>query len=797
MQDVIRIGTRKSRLALVQTNMVKERIEETFPGVRVELVEMSTRGDEQLNRSLASFGGKGVFTKELEEALLTGAVDLAVHSAKDMPMEFPEGLEIGAVLPRGAVQDVIVTLDGTPIRDLRPGSVVGTSSLRRELQIREINPLIRTKVIRGNVETRLRKLAAGEYDAVVLAAAGLERLGLVDSPEYHFEYLDTSVCLPAAGQAILAVEHKKGHLTELLEKINDPKSMICLNAERAYLEAIGGSCNAPAAALACLEEEVLSMDVMYAGTAGHPKKISGNCVTGLDAELASRLGKKLAGHIRQGKVWLAGAGPGDRHLVTQRCLSLIREADVIIYDNLASESLLNEASRTAELIYAGKRASAHHLKQEETNDLLIQKAREGKMVLRLKGGDPFIFGRGGEEAQALAEAGIEFEIVPGVSSCYSAPAYAGIPVTHRDCASSFHVITGHEGSHKEKNVLDYATLAKEEGTLVFLMGLKNLPNIMENLIENGKNPDTPVAVVQEGTTAHQKTAVGTLKTIVEEVSRMGIQTPAISIVGNVVSLKDAVSWFGQRPLSGKRVLVTATEQVAEKLCGVLEEEGAETAACSLIHTEPLGEGTYVQAMEHLEDYTWIVFTSANGVGRFFEMLLDKPGRDIRCLANIKFAVIGTGTKTALEKHGIRADFVPTRFSSKCLAEEWVQMLKPEDKVLLLRAQEASRELNQALDQAGIVYTDAPIYHTVTDMRKAEELNRILSKVDYVTFCSASAVKAFASMVDKKELDAKIICIGPVTEKAAVEAGFKVYQSAVTYTAEGIRDVLLYDLKRGN
>lgn len=801
MQNVIRIGTRKSRLALVQTNMVKVQIERAFPQAKVELVEMSTKGDELLNRSLASFGGKGVFTKELEDALLNGSIDLAVHSAKDMPMEFPEGLGIGAVLPRGAVEDVIVTLDGTSLRDLRPGSVVGTSSLRRELQIREVNPLIRTKMIRGNVQTRLRKLSDGEYDAIVLAAAGLERLELTDSPEYHLEYLDTSVCLPAAGQAILAVEHKMGHLAEVLEAINDPEAFLCLSAEREYLRAIGGNCNAPAASLAHLQDGELYMDAMFAYCGEHPKRISGNRSVGTElsdkeaTEKAAELGRELAARIQQGKVWLVGAGPGDIQLVTQKCLNCVREADVIIYDSLATDTLLNEASRYAELIYAGKRASKHHLKQDETNALMIQKAKEGKMVVRLKGGDPFVFGRGGEEAQELAKAGIAYEIVPGVSSCYGAPAYAGIPVTHRDHASSFHVITGHEGSHKDTEVLDYETLAKEEGTLVFLMGLKNLPNIVSSLISCGKNPDTPAAVIQEGTTARQKAAVATLRTIEAEVKRAGIQTPAVIVIGDVVNLQKEIGWYGRKPLSGKRVLVTATEKVTEKLCHILEEEGAESIAFSLIHTEPLWKGAYVNAMRELETYSWIVFTSANGVERFFDILLDKPGRDIRCLAGTKFAVIGKGTKEALEEHGIRADFMPTSFSSKCLSKEWVPTLKPEDNVLLLRAEEASKELNQALSQAGIVYTDAPFYHTVTDERKAGELNRILPQADYVTLCSASAVKAFASMVDKKVFDTKVICIGPVTAAEAEKAGIPVYMSAIEYTAEGIRDVLLYDVKQ--
>lgn len=797
MQKVIRIGTRKSKLALVQTYIVKERIEKAFPDVQVEVVEMSTKGDELLDRSLTSFGGKGVFTQELEEALQKGDIDLAVHSAKDMPMEFPKGLGIGAVLSRGAVEDVIVTCDGTLLKDLKPGSVVGTSSLRRELQIKEINPLVKIKMVRGNVQTRLRKLSEGQYDAIVLAAAGLERLKLSDSGDYSFERLDTALCLPAAGQAILAVESREGHLTEVLEAIHDKEAAVCLYAERAYLSAIGGSCNAPAAALSHLEGDTLHMEAMFAQAGDlHPRRIAGSKVTESDIGKAEELGRELAAKLLQGKVWLVGAGPGDKNLVTQRCLSVIRSADVIIYDSLATDSLLNEADKYAELIYAGKRASHHHLKQEETNGLLIRKAREGKNVVRLKGGDPFIFGRGGEEAQELVEAGIEFEIVPGVSSCYGAPAYAGIPVTHRDRASSFHVITGHEGSHKQSNVLDYSTLAREEGTLIFLMGLKNLSNIVENLIENGKNPDTPAAVVQEGTTARQKVAVGTLATIADKVKRAGIQTPAISIVGDVVSLREEIQWFGKKPLSGKRVLVTATEKMAEKLCGTIEKEGAEAVSFSLIHTERLFRGNFIPALDRLEEYTWILFTSSNGVDIFWDLLKGSAGRDIRCLAKLKFAVIGKGTRDALEEHGIQADFVPGKYSSRQMAEEWVPTLKPEDKVLMLRAEEASKELNEALDKAGISYTDAPIYRTAVDERKGEELNRILPQVDYVTFASASAVKAFVSMLDEenKDFSAKVVCIGPVTEKAAVAAGLKVHRSAVEYTADGIRDVLLYDAR---
>lgn len=793
MQELIRIGSRKSKLALVQTEIVKKKIEASFPGIRVEIVEMSTKGDELLDRSLTSFGGKGVFTKELEEALLDKEIDLAVHSAKDMPMEFPEGLGIGAVLPRGPVEDVLVTCDGTGLQDLKPGSVVGTGSLRRELQIKAVNPLVRIRMIRGNVLTRLRKLSEGQFDAIVLAAAGPDRLELSDSKAYHYEKLDCSVCLPAAGQAILAVESRKGHLKEVLEAIHDSEAAVSLYAERAFLSAIGGSCNAPAAACSWLEGDVLHMEALFAPDGRHMKRTAGSRKTGLQTEEAEALGRELAAELCKGKVWLVGAGPGDRNLVTQRCLSCIREADAVVYDSLATDALLNEARRDAELIYAGKRASSHYLRQEETNALLIRMAKEGKRVVRLKGGDPFIFGRGAEEAQELLEAGIEYEIVPGVSSCYGAPAYAGIPVTHRDYASSFHVITGHEGSHKEKNVLDYATLAKEEGTLVFLMGLKNLPHIAASLIGHGKDPNTPAAVIQEGTTGRQKVAEGTLQDIAEKAEHAGIRTPAITVVGETVSLREALAWYGTGALAGVRVLVTGTEKMARQQCRVLEAEGAEVISFSLIYTEPLITEAFQAAMGELDRYSWAVFTSSNGVDIFFDCLLES-GKDIRCLARLKFAVIGEGTKKALAAKGIRADFVPTRYSSRDLSREWVPTLTEGDQVLLLRAEEASEELNRALREAGIRYQALSVYHTAVDMRKSEELNRILPQVDYVTFASASAVKAFAAMTDGGNMKAKAVCIGPVTEKAAEAAGIRVHRSAVEYTAEGIRDVLLYETK---
>lgn len=815
MKNVIKIGTRKSKLALIQTDIVKDKIKKAFPELEVEIVKIDTKGDQILDKSLTSFGGKGVFTAELEAELLSGAVDIAVHSAKDMPMDFPEGLGIGAVLDRADVRDTFVTTTGKTLEELEPGSVVGTSSLRRELLIKEINPYVTIKLLRGNVQTRLGKLRDGLYDGIILAAAGIERLGYEKEEGLYYQYLDPDVFLPAAGQGILAVESRTedAQMAEILAAIHSEKAECLLMAERAFLKTIGGSCNAPAAALCREENGEFSMRAMYVKDGIHSKKtymtvsaepteekdMAGKAVTEKvisgksKVEIAEKLGMAVAQEVNKGMVYLVGAGPGDEDLLTRKGLRLLREADVVVYDNLASSSLLNEVRDDAELIYAGKRSSNHHLKQYETNELLVKLALEGKNVVRLKGGDPYIFGRGGEEGQELREAGVDFEVVPGISSSYSVPAYCGIPVTHRDFASSFHVITGHEGNHKNGvSVLNYETLAKEEGTLIFLMGLKNLPNIVASLVENGKDPATPVGVLQEGTTARQRVATGTLADIVEVVKREGIKTPAITVVGDVVSLRQVLDWYGHKPLSGKSVLVTGSTSMVERLSPILKEEGAEAISFSLIRTERMRLPELDTALKEIDKYNWIVFTSANGVECFFEEM-HEIRKDIRDLAHIRFAVIGDGTRKALEAHSIFCDFIPTAYSSKDMAEAMIPHIGKDENVLLLRAEEANRVLPDALEEAGISHKCISLYHTVTDERKAEELNRLIKMVDYITFASSSAVRAFVSMVDNlDEVKGKYISIGPVTTKTAEENGLSIAKTAVVYTARGMVETMIQD-----
>lgn len=799
MKKTIRIGTRKSLLALVQTEIVKDALLRAFPETEIEIVKIDTKGDQLLDRSLTSFEGKGVFTVELEAELLSGAIDIAVHSAKDMPMEFPAGLGIGAVLSRADARDTFVSLDGTKLADLAPGSVVGTSSLRRELQIKEINPQVQIKLLRGNVQTRLRKLKEGQYDGIILAAAGIERLGYENEEEFHYEYLEPGTFLPAAGQGILAVESRTDdeETAEMLAAIHDAEAACLLAAERSFLKTIGGSCNAPAAAYCRKEGGRFLMDAMFVKDGAHLRRAHMDITADAQGmlEAATQLGKDIAGEVNKGIVYLVGAGPGDEDLMTRKGLKVLREADVVVYDSLASSSLLNEVRDDAELIFAGKRSSHHFKKQYETNQLLIDLAKEGKNVVRLKGGDPYIFGRGGEEGQELRAAGVDFVVVPGISSSYSVPAYCGIPVTHRDYASSFHVITGHEGNHKNgATVLDYGTLAREEGTLIFLMGLKNLPNIVKNLIENGKDSKTPAGVLQEGTTARQKMAVGTLENIVEVVEREGIQTPAITVVGDVVSLAGELSWYGGKPLSGQRVLVTGSRSMVERLSPLLKEEGAEAISFSLIRTEAMDTPEFDRAMADIDSYTWIVLTSANGVECFFDKL-KAMRKDIRDFKDVHFAVIGDGTKNALEGHGIYSDLIPTAYSSKDMAAAMVPHMKPTDKVLLLRAEEANAVLPDSLTAAGIDHTCVSLYHTVVDERKADELSRLVETVDYITFASSSAVRAFVSMAGSLEnVSAKYISIGPVTTKTAEAEGLHVDRTAAVYTAQGIVDTIIEDVR---
>lgn len=788
---MIRIGTRKSRLAMVQTEFVKEKILEAFPQEEIEIVPIITKGDIELNKSLASFGGKGVFTKEIEEQLLDGNIDIAVHSAKDIPMELAEGLSLGAVLEREDCRDVLVTVSGILAKNMPPQSVIGTSSLRRELQMKRINPDITVKTLRGNVPTRLQKLRNGQYDGIILAAAGLKRLELDKEKDLSYEYFETDEFLPAAGQGILAVEIRKGTLGRIMEVLNCREAEAVLFAERKFLTVLGGSCNAPCGVCCEKRTEGFFIRGMYAKNNTAPQYV---CMKTHENgfEAAVRLAENIAVKLKVKKVSLVGAGPGVKSAVSGRAMQCIRTADVIIYDNLISPSVLNEAPLNAELIYVGKRANAHSMEQESINRLLTEKALEGGYVVRLKGGDPFIFGRGAEEALALKREGIPYEIVSGISSAYSVPAWAGIPVTHREAASSVHIITGHEGKHKNKCFVDYSVLAKEEGTLIFLMGLNHLEEIAGKLIEGGKSKDTPAAVIQSGGTARQKTVSGTLYTIFGKVKEAGLKTPAIIVVGEVVSLREQINSFEQLPLTGKRILLTGTRSMTAQLERCLEPLGAETASISLIETCAYRQEGTSDLLCKLKEYKWIVFVSAAGVKEFFAALLESR-TDRRVLANVKFAVVGESTAKELEIYGYFPDFIPTQYCSRTLAKEWIPQLNASDKCLLIRGKTGSDILEKALKEAHILCNVLCLYETIQDNRRKEELVRIYQDTDYAVIASGSAARAFAYMIAEENRKCKIATIGTETAKACEEAGLTVDLTANRHTAEGIAEVILQDL----
>lgn len=790
---------------MIQTEMAAEAIKKAFPSMEIEIAGYETKGDRQIERSLAAFGSKGAFTKELETAMLDGRIDMAVHSAKDLPVELPQGLTVGAVLKRGDSRDVWVCLQKkfSRIEACREKVIVGTGSLRRALQIQQICPNADIRDIRGNVPTRLKKLADGLYDGIILAAAGIKRLGYLteqceetgcfeaEGQKFFYEILPKDKFLPAAGQGIIAVETRQNDCETCMQAIHDEQTWQMFLAERAFLKAIGGGCNEAAAVDTAVDKERMTVRARYAGDSMHMKEIS---VSGIrcgdrlkDRQMAVSLGCQAAEKLQCGKVYLIGAGPGDTGLISMKGVEALRKADVIVYDHLASPSLLNETKDESEWIDAGKFAGHHRMRQSEIEQLLIVKAMSGCIVARLKGGDPFVFGRGGEEALALTAAGIDYEVIPGVSSAYSAPAYAGIPITHRGKASSFHVITGHEDPTKENSSLDYHILAKEEGTLVFLMGLSRLRQISERLIENGKNPQTPAAVIASGTTARQRCITADLDRIAETTEKADIQPPAILVVGDVVSLKEEVDWHQRGPLSGKKILVTATGIIAEPLAERIRELGGEPVVMSLISVK--AEKMYgLKEVLVRPGKRWLVFTSRNGVRFFFEQM-KKEQIDIRSLGDSRIAVMGAGTRRELENWGCYADLMPEQSCSESLAKALCENAQYDEEICLFRAEEASDILTKRLREKGFFVVDTPMYHTEKMWKKTALLREVLEDVDAVTFCSASAVRAFYGMTKGKPLTAKTVCIGPVTAEAAEKAGISIDKIAGQYDLEGLTAAL--------
>ncbi|MCL2336546.1 MAG: uroporphyrinogen-III C-methyltransferase [Firmicutes bacterium] len=506
---------------------------------------------------------------------------------------------------------------------------------------------------------------------------------------------------------------------------------------------------------------------------------------------------------RQGIVYLIGAGPGDPGLITVKGLACLQTADVVVYDRLAGARLLGHCRPDARLIYVGKQPDRHTLTQNEINRLLVQEAAAGHTVARLKGGDPFVFGRGGEEAEELAQHGIPFEVVPGITSAIAVPAYAGIPVTHRNHTATLAIITGNEDPEKEDSNIQWSKIATGAGTLVFLMGMGNLAGISNNLMAHGRDPQTPVALIRWGTRPEQQTLTGELANIAALAQEANFKNPAIIIVGEVVKLRERLHWFEDKPLFGKRILVTRSREQASALSRSIEQLGGEPVEFPTISiNEPFDYAPLDRAIGRLAEYQWVIFTSVNGVNYFFHRLRHLGG-DIRELHGAGICAIGPQTREFLERLALRVDYVPGEYRAEEIVSGLRGLIKPGDLVLLPRADIARQALPEGLAALGARVDEVTAYRTTTGQGNAKLITDMLAdgEIDIITFTSSSTVRNFVSLLGAEQIPALtgralVACIGPITAQTATELGLPVHIQPQAYTIDGLLQAILSYLQQG-
>lgn len=752
-----RIGTRGSRLALAQAELVRNRLMEVFPGEEFVLKIIKTKGDRILDRPLDQIGGKGVFVREIEEQLLRGDIDLAVHSMKDMPVTPAYGLGFTKTWKREDARDVLVLREADSLRELRQGAVIGTGSIRRKVQLQRLRPDVKVVDIRGNVDTRIRKMEEEGLDGIVLAAAGLHRLGRQDAITC---YMDAVGMIPAPAQGVLALEIRDGDnvLREMLDSLADEESHVTAMAEREFLRLAGGDCHMSVGAYCekCEDGTYLFYgllgDEVTVARGEEPAQLAGQAIQKLSCPRQSMTGKK------SGRVYLLGAGPGDPGLLTVRGREILERADCIIYDRLVAPELLSYARAACEKIYVGKENHHHTMKQEEIQALLVEKAGVYETVVRLKGGDPYVFGRGGEEVMALREAGIDYEVIPGVTSAIAALSYAGIPVTHRGVANSFRVMTAHD-QRDELADLDFDGMAQSRDTLIFLMGLSKLEDIVAGLMQAGIPGERPVAVVSHGTLPEQRVSQGILTDIVEKVREAELSSPAVIVVGEIVSLREKL--FAPRCLVPK--IGTGRSELAEMLC----QKGGQ------VDEVQVGQMVYrslALTKETLKHVDWFIFTSRHGVEGFYRSLF-QAGLDSRVLVNCQIAAVGSKTAEALQKQGLRADYVPENANASELVQGLRQRLNTTDVVWYVRGEKVSGELRKELSSV-CQFEDVVVYGN-------EEvpfcLPCALASYDKIFFTSGSSARRVLQGVEgawpEKWQKEDVICsMGPACTKVLEEMG---------------------------
>ncbi|WP_195268247.1 hydroxymethylbilane synthase [Eubacterium sp. 1001713B170207_170306_E7] len=796
------VGSRGSKLAVVQTNWLLEELRKANPAVDFELRIIKTKGDKIQHKALDKIGDKGIFTKELEDALISGKIDMAVHSMKDMPSALPEGLILSVPPMREDPRDVLLTPHKIKsVQELPQNAVIGTGSKRRIYQLKSIRKDFEVVGIRGNIDTRIRKMQEQKLDGIILAAAGLKRIGAYESADYTCVPLDPCQFVSAPAQGILAVEIREDNETVkgLMETVSNPVTKAQMTAERQFLISLNGSCHIPIGAYCDVEDEKLTLYGLFGnedGTILYKGQTEGTL--GEEADMGDRLAKELKAmveaEIKPGTVYLAGGGCGDKGLITVKAMEKLKTCDAVVYDALVNEEFLKWTRPECEKIYVGKRAANHALPQDEINALLIRLGKEGKNVVRLKGGDPYVFGRGGEEGEELYDAGVPFEVIPGITSVIGGLAYAGIPITHRDCVSSFQVVTGHLKS--EESELDWPVLAKSKGTIVFLMGVKNLEKITAELMKNGMDKNTPAAVVHRASTPYQRVVEGTLETIYGIASEAKITAPSLIVVGDVVTKREKLRFFDSKPLFGKNIVVTRSREQSSKMVEQITELGGNAIEYPTIKIEPIPENVTALAENFgsLDAYSHIIFTSTNGVEIFFDAL-KASGRDTRALGSIHVTAIGSATAALLAEQGITADFVPKKYVGEELVDGLMPLLTEASRVLIPRSKNARIYVVEELRRVCPV-DEFQIYETVrednTDVDVAEMLKN--KEIDYITFTSSTTVQYFVEKIGDENVEytknAKCVSIGPVTSDKMRELGLTVDVQAEVYTIAGMIEAIL-------
>ena len=783
----IKVGTRGSNLAVTQTSWVIDTLKNRFPDAEIEMKIIVTKGDEIQDIPLDKIGDKGLFTAAIEAQLLNGDIDFAVHSMKDLPSEFQKGLKLSKIPKREDPRDVLVLRDGIVSFDALPqGAKIGTGSKRRLFQLLEHRPDIVPVPIRGNVETRIKKIVTEGLDGVILAAAGIHRLGL---GHLITEYLPIEMMLPSPAQGALGLQFKEGNeaIEHMLSAIAYEQDDVCVRAERSFLKHTNGGCHVPIGAYAIERDGQLELSAVFGDEEGKVLyRVNQKGTKEFPEALGKSVAKEMMNHMNddreeKGLVSLVGAGPGDPKLITVKGMERLKVCDVVVYDRLSSPLLLDLVPQHAKRIYVGKAAANHAMPQEEINQLLVDLAYKYKNVVRLKGGDPYVFGRGGEEVLKLKEHQIPFEVVPGITSPIAGLSYAGIPITHRGIATSFHVFTG-QFKDGESHI-DYDAVSRLDGTLVFLMSIANFKNISKALIDAGKSPFTPAAIVSSGTTQRQKVMISTLGQVQQFED---IPSPAFFAVGDVIGLREELSWFEKLPLFGKRVLVTRATKQSSTLTEKLVALGAEVAALPMIEVKRAQlDDTQLQVFSSLASYSQIWFTSENAVQIFFETL-QSHGKDSRALSDKKILAIGPATAKALMGYGIKADHIPSQYTQEGIIALMSTEVSNKSHILLPVAEDAREELEHYFEKSCQV-TRVNLYHTV--MPEVHVNGNPLEGLDFITFTSASTVNHFHEMLVKNgwhlAKNTQLLSIGPITTETLVKHGYDNIITAQSHTIDGM------------